>query len=145
MHSTPPTSASQPDWERIADAFCAAWTSDEGRPDFEALAQFYAHDDDVVIYDTLPPLEGFRGFAALSREIYSGLERIAVERTGPVTAKPIAGGAAFATAYPFHLSYAFDDGRVYEIDARITKVWERRPEGWRIVQEHPSTALCDGA
>lgn len=83
------------DWDRVADDFCHAWTSDIGRPDFDRLAAFYAPDDDVVIFDALPPLEGFRGFAAVRSEIYDGLDRIRVERTGDVTARPLAHGAVW--------------------------------------------------
>lgn len=127
------------DWNAVADAFCAAWTSDEGRPDFETLSQFYAQDADIVIFDTLPPLEGFSGFDDLRLSIYQELESLAVRRTGDVLAKSLASGAVVATAYPFHLSYRFADGRSYEIDARITETWERRGDTYLIVQEHPST------
>ena len=127
------------DWNDVADAFCAAWTSDQGRPDFETLSQFYAHDADVVIFDTLPPLEGFNGFHDLRLSIYQDLEKIAVRRTGDVLAKSLASGTVVATAYPFHLSYRFSDGRSYEIDARITETWEWRENTYLIVQEHPST------
>lgn len=108
------------------------------------LAHFYAPDADIVIYDTLPPLEGFRGFDDLRSEIYDGLERINVRRTGPVVAKLLAEGSVVAAAYLFHLSYGFSDGRAYEIDARISEVWERRDGKYAIVQEHPSTVYGDG-
>ncbi|MGE5746029.1 MAG: hypothetical protein ACM33U_02075 [Solirubrobacterales bacterium] len=36
------------------------------------------------------------------------------------------------------MAYGFGDGRRYELEARISEVWERRPGGYRIVHEHPS-------
>lgn len=71
------------------------------------------------------------------------MRRIAVHRTGPVAVKALAGGQVIVTAYSFHLSYRFDDERAYEIDARISEVWERRADGYVIVHEHPST-ICVG-
>lgn len=139
-----PNLTSNPDWEAVADAFCDAWTSENGQPDFDTLAHFYAPDDDIIIYDTLPPLKGFRGFDDLRSQIYEGLERIAVRRTGSIVVKPLADERVIATAYPFHLSYSFSDGRAYEIDARISEVWELRDGKYAIVQEHPSTVYGDG-
>lgn len=52
------------------------------------------------------------------------------------TSLSFAGGA---TSYPFRLAYGFADGRRYELETRIFEVWERRPGGYRIVHEHPST------
>jgi len=43
---------------------------------------------------------------------------------------------------PFHLRYAFNDGRTYEVEARITEVWEQRDDAYVIVQEHPSTVYA---
>ena len=127
------------EWENRADEFCRAWSSEVGRPNFEALSQLYAADSDVVIYDTLPPLAGFRGFEEMRQQIYPELCRIEVRRTGALLLKSLCEGRVVVTAYPFHLSYGFTDGQRYEIDARITETWEQRPEGYRIVQEHPST------
>jgi hypothetical protein len=120
------------DWEAVPDAFREAWTSDESRPDIDRLARFCAPDDDVVIFDTLPPLEGFAGSRS---SIHDGLARIGVARTGGAT----------VTAYPLHLSRAFADGRSHEIDARISEVRERREGGHATVHEHPSTVYVDGA
>jgi len=132
------------DWAAVADAFCQAWSSNRGSPDYDCLANFYAPDDDVIIYDTLPPLQGFLGFKQLRNEIYPGLEHIAVKRTGDVVARAMAAGHVVVTCYPFHLQYAFVDGRTMSIDARITEVWERRSDGYRIVHEHPSTIYDKG-
>jgi ketosteroid isomerase-like protein len=132
-------SETSPNWDRAADEFCQAWSSDVGRPDYARLADFYAPDPDVVIYDSLAPLAGFRGFEQMREAIYPGLATIDVQRTGPVEAKGLAEGRVVVTSYPFRLAYGFADGRRYELEARISEVWERRPGGYRIVHEHPST------
>ena len=134
------TSDMHPDfWNERADLFCKAWSSEIGRPDFAALSNLYAADADVVIYDTLPPLHGFRGFEQMRQSIYPELAAINVYRTGLVEVKRLAGGNVVVTSYPFHLSYAFSDGTGYEIEARISEVWEKRVGGYVIVHEHPST------
>ena len=126
-------------WNERADRFCEAWSSGVGCPDFDALSKVYAADADVVIYDTLPPMQGFRGFEQMRRAIYPELTTIQVRRTGPIDVKRLADGAVVVTSYPFHLSYGFADGTGHEIDARISEVWERRAGGYVIVHEHPST------
>jgi len=132
-------------WNERADRFCKAWSSEVGRPDFDALSKVYAADADVVIYDTLPPLEGFRGFEQMRKSIYPELTHIRVQRTGPVAVKHLAGGTVVVTSYPFHLSYGFSDGTGHEIDARISEVWEKRVGEYVIVHEHPSTIYSASA
>lgn len=130
-----------PDWNEVADRFCRAWTTGTGKPDFYVLADMYAPDPDIIIYDSLPPIEGFRGFDDLRSSIYDGLDRLTVERTGPVEVRSLVGGAAVITAYPMRFAYDFSDGRKHRFDARITEVWERRGDRYVIVHEHPSTVL----
>lgn len=133
------SSNDMPSWNERADRFCEAWSSDVGRPDFGALSKLYAADADVVIYDTLPPLQGFRGFEQMRQSIYPDLTYIRVRRTGPIDLKCLAGGTVVVTSYPFHLSYGFSDGTGHEIEARISEVWESRNGEYVIVHEHPST------
>ena len=127
-------------WNERADRFCKAWSSEVGHPDFDALSKIYAADADVVIYDTLPPMQGFRGFEQMRQSIYPELTSIHVRRTGPIDVKRLADGIVVVTNYPLHLSYRFSDGTGHEIDARISEVWERRDGEYVIVHEHPSTA-----
>ena len=129
-------------WNERADRFCEAWSSEVGRPDFDTLSKIYAADADVVIYDTLPPIEGFRGFEQMRQSIYPELARIHVHRTGPIAVKRLAGGIVVVTSYPFHLSYGFANGTGHEIDARISEVWEKRAGEYWIVHEHPSTVYA---
>jgi len=129
-------------WNERADRFCEAWSSGVGRPDFASLAKVYAPDADVVIFDTLPPMQGFRGFEQMRQSIYPELTTIQVRRTGPIDVKRLVDGAVVVTSYPFHLSYGFADGTGHEIDARISEVWERRAGVYVIVHEHPSTVYA---
>jgi ketosteroid isomerase-like protein len=126
-------------WNERADAFCKAWSSEVGHPDFQALSKLYAADADVVIYDTLAPIHGFLGFEQMRQSIYPALMRIHVQRTGPIAIKQLANGSVVVTSYPFHLSYGFAGGTDYEIEARISEVWEKRGGEYVIVHEHPST------
>jgi ketosteroid isomerase-like protein len=99
----------------------------------------YAQDPDIVIYDALPPLEGFRGFDQMRRMIYPELALIRVRRTSPVAVKVLCEGSVVVTSYQFHLKYCFANGTDHNIDARISEVWERRNGAYLIVHEHPST------
>lgn len=129
-------------WNERADRFCKAWSSEVGRPDFDTLSKVYAADADVVIYDTLPPIQGFRGFEQMRQSIYPELTYIHVRRTGPIDVKRLADGTVVVTSYPFHLSYGFSSGVGHEIEARISEVWERRTGEYVIVHEHPSTVYA---
>lgn len=131
----------EPDWNAVADIFCAAWSTDDGKPNFDVLAEMYAHDADVVIYDSLAPIEGFRGFEDLRSSIYADLAQLSVQRTGNVEHRSFADGKIVVTAYPLRFAYDFKDGRAYEFDARISEVWELRNQRYVIVHEHPSTVL----
>ncbi len=126
-------------WNERADRFCKAWSSEVGRPDFDTLSKLYAADADVVIYDTLPPIHGFCGFAQMRQSIYPDLTYIDVRRAGPIAVKRLAAGGVVVTSYPFHLSYGFSNGTSHEIEARISEVWEKRAGEYVIVHEHPST------
>ena len=139
---TMPSDNDMASWNERADRFCKAWSSEVGRPDFDTLSTIYAVDPDVVIYDTLPPIQGFRGFEQMRQSIYPQLTYIDVRRTGPIDVKRLADGTVVVTSYPFHLSYGFSNGTGHEIDARISEVWERRTGEYVIVHEHPSTVYA---
>ena len=127
------------EWQDRVDLFCRAWSSEVGVPDFATLAELYASDPDITIYDTLPPLEGFQGFDHMRVSIYPSLALVRVRRTGPVKLKSLCDGQVVVTSYPFHLTYGYADNTRHEISARISEVWERRDSGYVIVHEHPST------
>lgn len=128
-----------PLWTKRVDDFCKAWSSKTGRPNYHALASMYAPEDDIVIYDTFPPLEGFRGFEQMRRDIYPNLSAIQISRVSRIYFKSLCAASVVITSYQIRLHYGYVDGSVHDIAARISQVWERREDGYRIVHEHPST------
>lgn len=128
------------EWQSRIHEYCEAWTTDSGHPDFERLATFYAMDSDVVIYDSLPPLEGFAGFAEM-RSIYPGLSRLSVSPNQDLQVKFLAEGQVAVTVFTSWMAYTFEDGNEFEVNARHTDVWEKRNNQWLIVHEHPSTVI----
>ena len=128
------------EWQNRIQEYCEAWTTDNGDPNFDRLAMFYAMDSDVVIYDSLPPLEGFAGFAQM-RSIYPGLSRLTVSTNQDLQVKLLAEGRVAVTAFTSRMSYTFDDDSNFEVNARHTDVWENRNNQWLIVHEHPSTVI----
>lgn len=128
-------------WEIVADQFCDAWSTSTGEPDYATLAGMYAPDDDVVIFDSLPPLRGFRGFDDMRGSIYDeGLVSLKVVRAGPVDVRRLADGNAVVVSYSLDFEYEFADGPL-SFGGRISQVWERRGERYVIVHEHPSTVI----
>lgn len=128
------------EWQNRIQEYCKAWTTDSGQPNFEHLATFYAMDSDIVIYDSLPPLEGFAGFAEM-RSIYPGLSRLYVSPNQDLQVKFLAEGQVAVTAFTSQMSYTFEDGNEFVVNARHTDVWEKRNNQWLIVHEHPSTVI----
>ncbi|MCC5621981.1 DUF4440 domain-containing protein [Nostoc sp. CHAB 5715] len=128
------------EWQNRIQEYCEAWTTDSGHPNFERLATFYAMDSDVVIYDSLPPLEGFAGFAEM-RSIYPGLSQLSVSPNQDLQVKLLAEGRVAVTAFTSRMAYTFEDGNEFEVSARHTDVWEKRNNQWLIVHEHPSTVI----
>ena len=90
------------EWQQRIEDYCEAWTTYDGKPDFKRIGEYYAHDPDVIIYDTLPPLEGFTGFEAL-RAIYPNLERLVVTPNKDVQVRLLAGGTVAITTHTFRL------------------------------------------
>lgn len=130
------------DWERVADCFCGAWTTEDGQPDYTLLRELYSEDGDVVIYDSLPPLEGFRGFEEMAAEIYAhDLMALSVERSGAIEKRELGDGSAIVVSYPLSFLYRFKGKPPLEFEARISQVWELQDPGFRIVHEHPSTII----
>ncbi|AFY97007.1 YybH family protein [Chamaesiphon minutus] len=128
------------EWQNRIQEYCEAWTTDSGCPNFDRLETFYAMDSDVVIYDSLPPLEGFTGFAQM-RSIYPGLLRLTVSPNQDLQVKLLADGQVAVTAFTSHMAYRFEDGNEFKVNARHTDVWEKRNNQWLIVHEHPSTVI----
>jgi ketosteroid isomerase-like protein len=128
------------EWENRIHEYCEAWTTDSGHTDFDRLATFYAMDSDVVIYDSLPPLEGFAGFAEM-RSIYPGLSRLSVSPNQDLQVKFLAEDQVAVTVFTSRMRYTFEDGNEFELNARHTDVWEKRNNQWLIVHEHPSTVI----
>jgi hypothetical protein len=130
------------DWEQVADRFCDAWTTEDGQPDYTLLRELYSEDGDIVIYDSLPPLEGFRGFDQMTAEMYADdLVALSVERSGPVEKRELGDGSAVVVSYPLSFVYRFEGEPPLEFEARISQVWELQGPGFRIVHEHPSTII----
>lgn len=130
------------DWEQVADRFCRAWTTEDGQPDYKLLRELYSEDRDIVVYDSLPPLEGFRGFEQMAAEIYAhDLEVLSVERSGSVEKRKLGDGSAVVISYPLSFLYRFEGKAPLEFEARISQVWELQGPGFRIVHEHPSTII----
>lgn len=127
-------------WQQRIETYCKAWTTDTGKPDFETLSTFYAKDNDVVIYDSLPPLEGFTGFDQMT-EIYPGLTRLEVLPNRDLRVKYVADNRVAITAFTSQMSYTFENGKTFKIKARHSDVWEKRGDAWLIVHEHPSTTI----
>lgn len=130
------------EWQQRIDDYYAAWAIETGRPNFERLSQIYAEDPDIIFYDILPPLEGYRGFDALQREVYADIVRMTATPNKDLRVWMLAEGRVAITAQTYRQSIVFRTGKSFAVDARETDVWERRDGRWRIVHAHASSVIA---
>jgi ketosteroid isomerase-like protein len=104
--------------------------------DLAALSGIWSQDKSILLFD-VPPPGRFRGWSAIGRlfkdffdrfsEIHLTVDRVQIEARGDL---------AFAT-YDWTLSGRMGD---YAIDdrGRVTSIYRREKEGWRLVHENYS-------
>jgi uncharacterized protein (TIGR02246 family) len=115
--------------------FAAAFSA----KDVDAIMKFYAPD--VFVYDVVPPRE-YVGAAAYRKDwegLMSGfkgplkfeISDLAVETAGPV---------AWSHSIQ-HVSGTDPAGKPSDMTVRVTDVYRKTADGWRIVQEHVSVPV----
>lgn len=127
-----------PTFRKLTNDYCAAWSTGNT----EAVAKFYAQDDDLIFYDVAP----FSYHAW--KEYVPGVHKTLLD--GAAELKLTAGddlratrrGDIAWTTVPMHFREKTKDGKVIEADLRYTGIWEKRGSNWLLVHEHVSVPMA---
>ncbi|MFC4986257.1 YybH family protein [Saliphagus infecundisoli] len=128
------------EFESLIQRFTAAWSTDTGTPEYEEVSEFYAPEDDVILYDFVDPRAGYHGWEelrpGLEKEIYAGVSSL---DWTPSDVWAVRRDDIAWTGFNWDMTIRFDDGDTETIDTgRMTMIWEMRNGSWRIVHEHSS-------
>ena len=132
-----PTAA---DFQNRIDRYGELWTMTDGTLDLTQLDQFYAPEDNVIIFDFAPPGVSTSWAAhrkGLERALFSKLKTNRFVPRQDVTLR-LVGEKAAITTFTFDYENEWKDGTKQKLIGRQTNVWEWRGKNWVIVHEHGS-------
>ena len=125
------------------DNYFTAWSKISDKFDIAPAARLYARDSDLVVWDILPPLNGYRGIADykvnIQKNAYDKFERFRL--TSRDDLRVTQSGLIAWTTVTFHAEGKLKNGMPLKLDGRLTDIWERRGRQWLIVHEHSSVPL----
>lgn len=131
------------EFQSLTNRYYEAWSMQKQPFDIIPAAQFYAKDVDLIFFDVLEPLQGYRGWEAFQKNmidnVYASLENFKL--TGNDDLYVTRKGDIAWTTQTFHASGKLKNGKISEFNGRNTDIWERRDGAWLIVHEHGSVAL----
>ncbi|NEQ18979.1 MAG: hypothetical protein F6K28_03185 [Microcoleus sp. SIO2G3] len=110
--------------------------------------QFYAKEPDLIFYDPLPPLEGYRGWQGIKTGVAqvwgdAGIISANITPCGELQVWR-RGDIALSISFPT-ASAKLRNGQAQEIEQRHTIVWQQRDGKWLIVHEHASAPVSLGS
>jgi ketosteroid isomerase-like protein len=125
-------------FRKLTDDYCAAWST--GNTD--AVAKFYAQDDDLIFYDVTP--FSYHGWKEYVPGVHKALLDNAAEAklTCGKDLKVTRRGNIAWTIVPMHFHEKTKDGKVEEAELRYTGIWEKRGSKWLLVHEHLSVPMA---
>jgi uncharacterized protein (TIGR02246 family) len=107
--------------------------------DTDRFLKPYVHDSTLVMVFNGMVIVGFDSVRALQLKWWNGgRSDIVYSRRGPARVAVLSPGAVVVTD-PLRSARTDSAGVVHTGDFAATSVWQKRPEGWRIVAVHEST------
>jgi ketosteroid isomerase-like protein len=127
-----------PTFRKLTNDYCAAWST--GNTD--AVAKFYAQDDDLIFYDVAPfSYHGWKEYApGVHKALLDGAAELKL--TAGNDLRVTRRGSVAWTVVPMHFREKTKDGKVIEADLRYTGIWEKRGTNWLLVHEHVSVPMA---
>ena len=108
--------------------------------DAERFLAGFAHDSSLIFVLNGGVLRGYDAVLARQREAWAGGGGAVVyAREAPPEVSLVGPDAAYALDR-ITARRTLPSGEVRSVDIAVLLVWQRRPEGWRIVAAHESTA-----
>lgn len=133
--------------EELSRDWIEAWSPQEDAENFsfmERFEDFYAEGDNLILFDNADPQARIAKSAEEYGNIWDGLLPNLSYVDNRITSEPevyIDGDLAVSTLV-WSTTFISADGKEQRIPTISTLVWQRTPQGWRIVHEH-GTALSN--
>jgi ketosteroid isomerase-like protein len=132
------------EFQNLIKDYCAAWSTSTGQPNTEEIIRYnYPDDNDIRYYDFVEPKEGFDGFRGLFQgaleNVYGGVSSFTWEAE-PESIWASINGIVAITGFNWRITTVGPD---QVVEGRMSIVWERRREGWKLVHEHMSLPISN--
>ena len=133
--------------EQLSEDWIQAWSPQEDAENFnfmEHFSDFYAEGNDLILFDNADPQARIASSAEEYGNIWDGLLPNLSYVDNRITSEPkvyLDGDIAVSTMV-WETTFTSSDGKEQKVPTLGTLVWQRTPQGWRIVHEH-GTALSD--
>ena len=144
--SSSAVSAQSPEYTELRnfvhDLF-AAWSTNTGQVNYDAIGRFYAKEPENVFYVPMPPLEGYKGWHnfrnGIEKNLFSSISKFHL--TANEDLQLWRRGDLVWGTFTFNFSKTSKNGQVLEFEARMTAIFEQRNRQWLLVHEHASAPL----
>jgi ketosteroid isomerase-like protein len=106
--------------------------------DVERHVGFYAHDDSVVFIFNGNPTVGWEAIRDKQREVWrTGTSDVVYTMQGKPTFLVPAPSLVLSTIF-LKSRRTMPNGQVTDGEFAISSLWQKRPEGWRVIYSHES-------
>jgi ketosteroid isomerase-like protein len=107
--------------------------------DVERHVGFYAHDGSVIFIFNGEPTIGWEAIRDKQREVWrNGTSDVVYTMQGKPTFLVPAPGLVVTTIF-LKSRRTMPNGQVADGEFAISSLWQKRPEGWRVIYSHEST------
>jgi ketosteroid isomerase-like protein len=107
--------------------------------DVDRHVGFYAHDGSVVFIFNGEPTIGWEAIRAKQREVWrNGTSDVIYTMQGKPTFLVPAPGLVVTTIF-LKSRRTMPNGQIAAGEFAISSLWQKRPEGWRVIYSHEST------
>jgi ketosteroid isomerase-like protein len=107
--------------------------------DVERHVGFYAHDSSVIFIFNGEPTIGWEAIRDMQREVWkNGKSDVVYTMQGKPSFMEPSHGLVVTTIF-FKSRRTMPDGQIRDGAFAISSLWQKRPEGWRVIYSHEST------
>jgi uncharacterized protein (TIGR02246 family) len=107
--------------------------------DVDRHVGFYAHDGSVVFIFNGEPTIGWEAIREKQREVWrNGTSDVVYTMQGKPTFLEPAPGLVVTTIF-LRSRRTMPDGQISDGEFAVSSLWQKRPEGWRVIYSHEST------
>jgi ketosteroid isomerase-like protein len=107
--------------------------------DVERHVGFYAHDPSVTFIFNGKAIVGWTAIRDNQREVWrNGKSDVSYTMEGKPEFAVVSPNTVITTLF-LHSRRTMPDGEIRDGEFAISSVWQKRPEGWRVIYAHEST------